>query len=87
MFESLNMLTQSDIGLYLLIIWSLIWKGLALWKSAGRKQKYWFLVMLVLNSAGILEILYMFYFSTPAWDRLKGKFNKDKKEEKREDKE
>jgi len=42
------------------VIWSLIWKGLALWKSAELRQKYWFIVLLVLNTAGILEIIYIF---------------------------
>ena len=44
-------------------IWSLIWKGLALWKSANKKSKPWFIVLLILNTAGILEILYIFVFS------------------------
>jgi len=45
------------------IIWSLIWKGLALWKAAGLKSKIWFVVLLVVNTAGILEILYLYVFS------------------------
>lgn len=43
-----------------LIIWSLVWKGFALWKSAELRQKYWFMVMLVVNTMGILEIIYIF---------------------------
>jgi hypothetical protein len=50
-------------------IWSLIWKGLALWKSAGKKQLVWFIVFLIVNTAGILEILYIFLFSK--WNRNK----------------
>lgn len=45
-----------------LIIWSVIWKGLALWKSARHNQLAWFVVMLVLNTAGILEIIYLLFF-------------------------
>ena len=33
---------------------------------------YWFIVMLVLNTAGILEILYIFVFSKMRWGK-KGK--------------
>jgi len=44
----------------LLIIWSLVWKGLALWKSAELRQKYWFVLILILNTMGILEIIYIF---------------------------
>jgi len=47
----------------LLIIWSLIWKGMALWKSSHNNQKKWFIAILVLNTFGILEIIYIFYFS------------------------
>ncbi|MFA6354287.1 MAG: DUF5652 family protein [Candidatus Paceibacterota bacterium] len=47
----------------LIFIWSIIWKGLALWKAAGRKEKWWFIVLLIVNTIGILEILYLFVFS------------------------
>ncbi len=43
-----------------LVIWTLFWKGLALWHSAQRKQTWWFLILLVLNTGGILEIIYLF---------------------------
>lgn len=45
-----------------LLLWSLIWKGLALWKSARGNQMVWFIVMLVLNTAGILPIIYIAFF-------------------------
>src|SRR3989344_7116702 len=47
----------------LLGVWSLIWKGIALWKAARNSQKKWFIAMLMINSVGILEIVYIFYFS------------------------
>jgi len=47
----------------LLIIWSLIWKGMALWKSARRGEKVWFVALLIVNTAGILDILYLYVFS------------------------
>jgi len=46
-----------------MVIWSIIWKGLALWKAAQNESKPWFVVMLVTNTVGILEILYIFVFS------------------------
>ncbi len=45
-----------------LIIWSLAWKGVALWKSAKNKQMVWFVIMLVANTAGLLEIIYLAFF-------------------------
>ena len=53
----------------LLIVWSLVWKGLALWKAAREGSKAWFIVLLVLNTAGILDILYLYVFSMK--DQLK----------------
>lgn len=44
-------------------IWSLVWKGLGLWRAAQNKQKYWFVAILILNTIGVLEILYLFVFS------------------------
>ena len=44
-------------------IWSLVWKGLALWKSASKKSIPWFIVLLIFNTVGILDILYIFVFS------------------------
>jgi hypothetical protein len=46
-----------------LIVWSIIWKGIALWKSARKKNLAWFVVLLIVNTLGILEILYIFVFS------------------------
>jgi len=46
--------------LLILILWSIFWKGLALWHSARRGQPWWFLILLIVNTAGILEIIYLF---------------------------
>ncbi|EKE10926.1 MAG: hypothetical protein ACD_15C00176G0009 [uncultured bacterium] len=46
-----------------LVIWSIPWKGFALWKSARRGESIWFIFLLLLNTAGILEIAYLFFFS------------------------
>jgi len=45
----------------LLAIWSIIWKGIALWKSARNGSKVWYIIMLLVNTVGILEIIYIFF--------------------------
>ena len=45
----------------LFVVWALFWKGLALWHAARRGQYWWFLILLVVNTAGILEIIYLFF--------------------------
>jgi len=47
---------------FALMAWSLAWKGVALWKSAKNSQRNWFVAMLLINTFGILEIIYIFYF-------------------------
>ena len=51
------------LGFVILIAWSLVWKGMALWKAARRGDKGWFIAMLIIHTAGILEILYLYVFS------------------------
>ncbi len=45
------------------MVWTLFWKALALWTSVKQEQKGWFIAILVLNTAGILEIVYFFMIS------------------------
>lgn len=45
------------------LIWSVIWKGLALYRAARNGQKAWFCILLVVNTMGILEIVYLLFFS------------------------
>lgn len=44
----------------LLALWSIFWKGLALWHSGRKGDHWWFIALLVLNTAGILELIYLF---------------------------
>lgn len=41
------------------LIIDVILRGFALWKSARKKQKIWFITLLVINSAGILPLIYL----------------------------
>ena len=48
-------------ALILIIAWNLVWKGFALWHAAKRGEKWWFIILLVLNTVGVLEIIYLFF--------------------------
>ncbi|MFA6136094.1 MAG: DUF5652 family protein [Candidatus Paceibacterota bacterium] len=52
---------------YLLLGWITIWKGIALWKASALKSKPWFIALLVINTMGILEILYIFFLYKVKW--------------------
>lgn len=49
--------------LILVSLWSVVWKAFALWQSARSGERWWFLAFMVLNTVGILEILYLFVFT------------------------
>lgn len=50
----------------LVALWTIFWKGMALWKSARLGHKYWFVALLVINTLGVLEILYIYFWSKKA---------------------
>ena len=47
----------------LIVLWALPWKGVAMWKAAKNKSKPWFVILFIVNTLGILEILYITIFS------------------------
>ena len=47
----------------ILVIWTIYWKYHALWHAAKHNKKAWFIVLLIINTLGILEILYLYVFS------------------------
>lgn len=57
----------------LFAVWSLFWKGLALWHSARRGEHWWFVALLLINTLGILEIVYLFGFAKLKFNELFGK--------------
>jgi len=41
------------------IIWSSVWKLIALWHAGRNKQKAWFIWIAIFNTLGILPICYL----------------------------
>jgi hypothetical protein len=55
-------LTHSWI-LVLVVAWSIFWKGIALWRASRNNSLAWFIILLVINTLGLLEIIYIVFFS------------------------
>lgn len=55
-------LFSNPIFLGIVTIWTLPWKGIALWKASQNKHKWWFIMIFLVNTLAILEILYIFIF-------------------------
>jgi hypothetical protein len=46
--------------IFAIVAWSLAWKGVSLWRAAKDDSKPWFITLLVSNTAGILDSIYLF---------------------------
>lgn len=63
-FQQFNQIIEQSIWLFtFMLVWSLIWKGIALWKAARSEDKFWFVAILLVNTIGVLEIIYIFFLS------------------------
>ena len=69
-FERMGFLPAFGLGFILLMLWTLVWKGLALWHSSKRNQPWWFAILLIINTGGILEIIYLFGVAKLKFDQL-----------------
>lgn len=70
MNQQFNILSTSGFGtlhitlaIWIILAWTLIWKGLALWRAGKNGQRNWFIAILLINSLGILEMVYLFRFA------------------------
>ena len=89
MFQSLlsGSLSANSSIIYLVLLWTLPWKGVALWKSARNKHKWWFIALFLLNTMAVLEIIYIFFFSKKKGDvgRIEEKIEVEKDEDEDDD--
>lgn len=52
------------------VVWTLFWKGLGMWHAAKRKESVWFIILLLVNSLGILDMIYIFGIAKVKFDNL-----------------
>jgi len=60
---AINAFLATSVGVFVIIVlslWTLVWKAIALWKAARRTDTAWYVILTVLNTLGILEIIYIF---------------------------
>ncbi|MEV8213240.1 DUF5652 family protein [Leifsonia sp. NPDC077715] len=47
------------------VIWSLAWKGASLWRAACNGSKPWFVTLLLSNTLGALDAIYLYAVDRP----------------------
>jgi len=63
MNDILAILQNNHWLLMLIVAWSLIWKAIAVWHAARNNHLGWFIALFVINTVGLLEIIYLVFFS------------------------
>ncbi|MBP9802773.1 MAG: hypothetical protein KBD14_00475 [Candidatus Pacebacteria bacterium] len=48
------------IVIVVLTIWSILWKCYSVWNAAKNGHKKWFIALIILNTIGILDMIYVF---------------------------
>ena len=57
----MELLQQNPWIILSLILWVIPWKGYALWLAAKNDSKWWFIILLIVNTLAILDIIYIFF--------------------------
>jgi len=70
--------------LLVMVLWVLPWKGYSLWIASKKNHKIWFVILLILNTFGILEIIYVFGVAKKQWSDIKSAFHRNINPKKKE---
>ncbi len=63
------------------IIFALVMKGIALWHASKKDQVGWFIALLIFQTLGILEIVYLLMFQKGADPKYRNLFQPKTKEQ------
>ena len=67
----INLSGNTLILVLILILWVLPWKGYALWTASKNNHKWYFIALLVINTLGLFEIIYIFFIAKKTWIDIK----------------
>ena len=58
-----NWLLANQWAYILIFAWDISWRLLAMWHAARQNQKIWFVALLLINSVGLLPLIYLVFVS------------------------
>lgn len=83
MFNNLTGSGENVKWLWPFILLDIILKAFALWRSARRSEKWWFVALLLINTLGILPAFYLLTHRLEGVDSGSGKTQNSTKQRKR----
>ncbi|MCX6755271.1 MAG: DUF5652 family protein [Candidatus Nomurabacteria bacterium] len=57
----MNLNGKEGVFFVAVILWTLAWKCYSSWLASKNNDKRWFVALVVLNTAGILDMIYVFW--------------------------
>jgi len=69
-----NLEIGKNLIMLLLVVWTLVWKCYSVWTASKKNHKKWFIALIIFNTLGILDIIYIFYIAKKKWSDVKKAF-------------
>ncbi len=69
-----NLPVSLKLLIVVLVVWSIIWKIYAAWIACKNNHKKWFVAIIILNTVGIFELVYIFKVARKSWEEVKADF-------------
>lgn len=60
----------------LAIVWTLLWKVYSVWTASKKNDKKWFVALVILNTLGILDMIYVFGVAKKKWSDIQRAINR-----------
>lgn len=60
----------------LVMVWTILWKCYSVWVASKNNDKKWFIALVIFNTAGILDIIYIFGVAKKKWPEVKSAFSR-----------
>ncbi len=58
----------------LMVVWTILWKCYSVWVASKNNDKKWFIALVIFNTAGILDIIYIFGVAKKKRSEVKAAF-------------
>ena len=56
-----NWILANQWALMPIFVWDVTWRLLAMWRAVKENQKIWFVLFMIVNSVGLLPIIYLVF--------------------------
>jgi len=70
----MNFFMIKNLAIAVVMVWSLLWKCYSVWTAVKKGDKKWFVALVLFNTLGILDMIYVFYVAKKKWPEVKGTF-------------